>query len=863
LSKTLSSPDLDALLKQIDYKPSTISNRLAPRDVRIDPDSTIVTFDGSVVQGSKKDIMNTLAKFEKTDELAKMIGIRHSNNGDMFKVADNYFRVDVPSMGVTKYFTNAGEATEFLNSDLKSMKNLKDAAGRKGLTFAYDSSTGGYVLGDGKTVTQAKNADEVIKVLKAYPDAPGSREILSAIDPQADEMVKQIIDNLPPDLTREWKATGFNRTQNLYDASILDEAPQEGSRGLNKPGVDGALREWFNTNHEYIDTTIRTELGLHDFADKLKGASSAAEARLHQYDHDAHVNEAAFRDSKGKIIPVERREAILAYREAQGVPESLPLVKEKFGDLTQDEQSSLARAGELMNQGGKRFRVDFETWRKGYMMHTKKYIAGHTQEVNMAGSAEDILDQAYGNHDNIPKALLAKFRYERAETLINASMETDPLKIMNNYFDMGNKEMLLKPAFEDVLSYLKKNGKNIPADVINHTMYDLEMMANRHSMAGMQGAMDLLDGVHQSAEKIPLLGKLLDSSPGGGSRIFQGYMTTLYGAKIAFKPYSAVRNILNLYQLLGPRIGLANTVEALQQVVGPARQEIMARCRNEGYLLRDVPMSADMGQGKLQAVVKKGMSMMYNSDDIARAVPAIAAENMLDRGIASWNAKKFGGDVDEFIKATHLDQLHRDDASAIATLALSGDQLKISQARNKFAKELSTQTNPEFNRFAQPHVFTNTFIGNLFGSMGSYSTALRENLARGWRAQEGLIGKTAFVGKYIGISLAIQQSVQALGINGKDFSPGSGLLFGGGPAFSDVVNAAQALGPYKNSSDARMALEKEYLPKVYDERTGTWRDNPPTSYPLVLQNIGKAYDYASQGEYWNAFLAGSSAPVLK
>src|SRR5208283_3738288 len=206
LAQPIKSNNLQELLRTADYRPASISNRLAPQDVRINPDSTTVTFDGKTMFASGRKIRQVMAGFENPDELASMAKIGHTSAGDLYKVSENTFRVDVPSIRATRYFESAQAAQEFLNTDFKKLMAMKDVANSKGLSFYYDYQTGGFVVGDGKITLKAPTADDVHKVFATYPDMPGAREILTALDPQADEAVKQVIAQVDPKMMAKWKA---------------------------------------------------------------------------------------------------------------------------------------------------------------------------------------------------------------------------------------------------------------------------------------------------------------------------------------------------------------------------------------------------------------------------------------------------------------------------------------------------------------------------------------------------------------------------------------------------------------------------------------------------------------------------------
>ena len=852
LAKPLAGNDLQGLLSQIDYKPSRISNRLAPSDVQITPNSTSVTFDGKTMMASKRGVAQTLAKFEKPEDLAGMIGIKHSLSSDTFKLADGTIRVDVPKLAATRYFATPEEAEAFVKSDLKSMQNLKDAAGRKGLSFFYDHSTGGFLMGDGSTVMQVKDAEEAQKVMQGYPDAPGAREILTALDPQADAEVAEVIKHIDPEMMKAWKTGNYDRTTERWDASILDEEPAPKSRGNGAPNVRNAIGNAFASHNYYTESVISRDLGLHEMAslrNNLYRASQAAE-RAKTSGHT--IIDAIFTDANGREMSPERRTALTAYTEARGHPELLDGVKKQFGDLTGHEQLRLGQLQALTDKLKIRYGVEPSTWLGNYMMHMRKYVLENHDSLDPNITAADILDKAYHGLDNVPKKLEAMFHHERAESVINAAMEDDPAKIMKKYVDLGERELYLKKPMEDMLTYLKKNGKSLPNDVIEHQMYDLHMMSGMHDVIGMEGARQLLGAFHEALRKVPGIGKKLKPTTAEtGGKMFSGYMSLQYLGKVGFRPWLAARNMLSTYQMLGPRIGIAEAHEALSDITGPSGRDILANLRKQGNLLMDVPSAAVLGEGKIQRLTRKSMQGIYSADDIARGTAARAAQNLIDRGVRNWNAGAFKGDLSKFREFTRLDSIQTtapELADEIVKHALSGDAMRVETAKQLFGKALATQTQPDYARYSQPHIYTNTLVGNLFGRMGSFSTAYRENLYRGWQNAQGVGQKALFASRFVGIGLAIAGALKTMGIQGKEFVPGYGGLFGGSPQIADLFQMAKAAGA--GSPDA-----------AWKAFSGALRDTIPGS--LHARYAKEFFTSMQENDYWRAFLAATTTPLAK
>jgi hypothetical protein len=362
--------------------------------------------------------------------------------------------------------------------------------------------------------------------------------------------------------------------------------------------------------------------------------------------------------------------------------------------------------------------------------------------------------------------------------------------------------------------------------------------------------------------------------------MFQNFMSLTYLGKVGFRPWVAARNMIQPYQMLAPRIGLAPVHEAMKEILGPKGRDIMLRMRDEGTLMQDVPTAAPIGEGKIAKITRTSMQQIFKSDDVTRAVSARAAENLIDEGIRSWNAGKFRGDVKKFQDFSELRSIRGtspDLVTEITAQATSGDPLRIKQAKVLFGQKLATEIQPDYGSWAQPHLFTNTLPGNLFGRFGVYSAVYRENIYRGWQNGQGLAGKALFAGRFIGIGLAIsaalgeglmingQTVIPGMGIQGKDFLPGYGGLFGGGPQFTEAIALAQSMSTGPNGETSRLALEKMVSPIVINEKNGNLAANYPSMLPgsMQLHYLNQFTDAVKQGDYWKAFLAATTVPVIK
>jgi hypothetical protein len=262
------------------------------------------------------------------------------------------------------------------------------------------------------------------------------------------------------------------------------------------------------------------------------------------------------------------------------------------------------------------------------------------------------------------------------------------------------------------------------------------------------------------------------------------------------------------------------------------------------------------------------MNNVWSTDDVTRATAAVAAENLLNEGVRNWKAGAFKGNIQKFKNFTELRSIQGtapELADQIAHLATAGDAASFAQARQLFGKKLADETMADYSGYSQPHMYTSNLPGYLFGRFGSFSSAYRENIYRGWQNGQGVAGKALFVGRFVAINMAIFGVLEAAGISGKDFIPGYGGLFGGGPQFSTALAAFQSSSTSATGKTARQEFERAISPATLNETTGDVKPNFPGLLPGSLQlYYGKQMLQAlDQGDYWKAFLAATTTPTLK
>jgi hypothetical protein len=857
----LSKPAIGATIKEVSeaigYKPAAVSNRIAPHEVKINVENTMATFDGKTLMASPKDVAATLSKFEDPDELASMLGVTHHDNGDVYELAHGLIRVDVPRLGMRRFFSSADEARAFIATDMTSLTNLQDAAEHKGLTLFADHTSGGFRIGDGSNVFEVKTPEEAASVLAKYPDPSGSREILAALDPQADEAIRQVLAGVDPKLMAEWKAADYNAIVRRRSVGQLDTDPSPAKRSAFREKTRGAVRDMLSTYDHYTETVVSHDLGRHELANMRNVLKRSYVAKEKAFEKDSEPLFALFSNSRGKLFKEDRREAIAAYREAGNDPKLLESAKQAYGELSPEEQAALEKLPAFTDALAKRFGVDPSTYRNNYITHVQKWVQGNKAEASKMIDADELLNASYGGADRVPAPARAYFRNERVSDLMTASMERDPLKVFLHYIHQGNKEFYMKQPIQDMADYLNSHKDTIPPDVWGHLAEDLEAFSRYKAPKGQVVAEQFLQGIHEVLHP-------KNPDPDGGRKMMSNLFALTSLGKLGFRVWPAARQIAQLLQMLAPRVGIEAVGKAMDEIRGPQGRNILQRHYDLGILPPDAPFLGQLHQSKTVRLTRTSMRGIWTTDQIVRGGAARTGENLLDDAIRSWKSGAFKGDTQKFVNYAELSAIQGTSpelVQEIVSKATSGDPLLESTAKQLFAKKLADETGFDFSHPALPHAFRDSFVGKVFGQYGTWSTAYRENMYRGF--QNGGAGKKiAFAARFVGVGLGLYAAAQAAGIKGNDFLPGYGGLFGGGPAASFAIDFYRAPGTYREGAAARENIERALSPVVYDESKGDFNWNVPSFLPGTLQYhyAQKMIEAIRQGDYYKAFLAATSAP---
>jgi len=214
--------------------------------------------------------------------------------------------------------------------------------------------------------------------------------------------------------------------------------------------------------------------------------------------------------------------------------------------------------------------------------------------------------------------------------------------------------------------------------------------------------------------------------------------------------------------------------------------------------------------------------------------------------------------TDEFLNASGLWQLDPDLRKQALDFVIGG-QPKV--ARDMFASQMVDETMFPYRAGHSPTAFKGV-VGKLFGMFGTYPVHYLENIKRSLKY--ATIGqKVAYAATFIGNSLALYGSFQAIGIDAQNFLPWSPMQFAGGPLYHLMNSLLLTVSSSYKGDQARAELLG-----ITRTEEGKLKWNPakselakwalPMSFEML--SIKRMIDSINEGDTYGAFLNLLSAP---
>lgn len=834
ISEATSIPEL---LNKANMQPK-LDIRYAPDIISISPTSANMTYSNSGATGSNGAIRRFLNKYADYSIMDRLTKVGETKLGSLYKDVDSTFRVTMPGYGIDEVFGSAQDARNFMNT-WDSTTNLKKLSQKKGLAFNYEN--GQYVVREAGQTFKFNSKEDLGKFFKdSYPDPQGLKDILGATDDevlaaQASLKGKKYIDFMEAE--KPWTLVDPDGNRTLEPVSMW--------RGISQAWQP--FGDWFYK--------IARDIGLPEIMPLYRGIENGQRVTKAAVNEGNKIISSLLTDSKGKLFPAEARRNIY-YAIANEDPGKYNKVLKDFS-LTSEHTQAIEKIKDFLGRDAqtglfKKFGIDPKKWIENYAPRIKTWTMNNTHRVNSITQG-DLLKEVFGE-GGIPKGVGFWANNERASELIRMTIDDDMLSVLTKYNTQGHKKLFLDPHWKNLDNYLTANKGTIPDTMMTRLNVYREQVMGIHYSNGEMMAKEFGKKLMTNLAKGDL--KAVAAGQDMISQMYAlNYMTTM-----GWRPYLAMRNMLQPYTTLAPRFGNSVVNQAIKEVASnPAK--IIADIERLGIIGSSAP-TAHLGEAAdtlLKELTHKSLIMFKRSDDITRAVAFQTARIQLLDAISKLDNGTLKT-TEQFINYSGLNLIDED---LIPEVMKHIQAKQYDAALDIYGKTITEDTMFAYRSAQSPMAFKG-LVGKLFGQYGTYSAGWRANMWKG--ISRGTKGqRIAYMSRYLANTLAIGGALSLIGVNGRNFLPFAPAVFTGGPMFDAAVTAIKAADFQSfKGRQARAELDR-YVPLISPKnlmkgklkfQTGAFT---PFSYQVrAIQNF---LDYSKKNQHYQAWLSLTSAPI--
>jgi hypothetical protein len=880
-SKTIATGStIGELLQKANITPK-LDISFSPEIIAITPSNVTMKYTNLGAIGDNSAIRRFLTKYTDYAMLDRLKKVGDTPLGNLFKDVDATYRITMPAYGIDESFATAQQARKFMK-DWSTPTNLTFLATKKGLKFNYEK--GMYVFREGGKTYKFKNIDSVGKFFAdQYPDPSALQDIFQATD---DEVISAtvttknssltqdnnsfIIKKRPPlEFKKDSKPFSLQNASENYQ-SIKGVKPPllvdpDGYRVIkNTVGMYQGISQAWQPFGDWFYKSAK-EIGLPEILPHYRAVETGIRNAAAASNEGNKIIKRMMSDSKGKLYDPDIRRNMY-YALAQEDPgsynkalEDLKLEPEHLRTL-EEVRSFL---GTSPTEGlFRKFGIDPNKWVNNYAPRIKAWAQSNAHRVN-AISMKDMFKEMYGDA-GIPKQVGFWAENERASEFIRMAIDDDLLTVLTRYNTQGNKKIFLNDAWNDMDKFIMNNRSLIPDEMYTRLNVYREQVMGIHYSNGEKMAKKFGESLMATFGK----GNLEAIKSGGNlmSKMFSlNYMTTM-----GWRPYLAIRNMMQPWTTLAPRFGNSVVTKAIQDAANPSLElvQTIERLGSIGPSSHLVNVTDDLG-GAVERLTEKSLKAFGNSDAYTRAVAYRTAELQLDDALTLRNKGTFKT-PEQFIEYSGLNLIDNDLTKSVMDNIEAGN---IKAAKDIYGTAVIEDTMFSYRTEQTPMVHKG-LVGKLFGQYGTYSAGFRANLVKGFtRGSKGQ--RAAFISRYIFNSLAIMGALSAVGVRAQNFIPFAPVAFTGGPMFDLALNAIRATDFQSfKGRQARAELDRfvpglsikalfptvdrkgNLVPGKFKPQLGVFT---PFNYQIrAIQNFNK---FSSEGKSYQAWLSLTSAPI--
>lgn len=822
--KIAQAENLQQLLQQYPgFLPKTPSN-LGPKFTFVNNNKLNIEYVRGTAVGKYQDLLKHLDQFYDTSAVTEKVTLSAGPRGKIshYKFKKNVI-VEIPEISYHQRFSNIGDARKFLKGGWEEYEALEHIANTKG--YRLDSWGGKFYLytTDGEFV--ADNRAELYKLLREVKNP----EWMPEISGLTEEFLKGM-DDLPATFFKPYKYPSSMRGNPEQISSwlklsmawrpphaLLEKAVEQGT----DPGLIKAFREVEDTLQSLRSTEGEMAKIIQTMFRRVKGGRYT-----------------------GRWIPRKKRIALYEY-----MSEPNQARKAQIAANHRLDQDDIRAAGQIRDWLGRSseegafadFQVDPDLFLTDYLPKIRKYLqVGENRAwVNSLkdGQLSKMLDGVY--RGNIPKELDAFFKHQRVSSVADLALEKDPLVLLLKYNAVGHRQQILGPIWDKIGQYLnvaQKEGKIDGSLLSRFNTYREDIMGIPYTW----GEKMVRDVTAKTLQKFGLKGKF-------SSDFTRAARSWIYNVSMGWRPWVPIRNSLQIWTTLAPRMGNDAVAKAARFVSGPNGGNYVDGLRAKGIIQSSLPLFGGEGidpSTLMGRMTYKGLKAFKNSDEWTRAVAMRSAEIRFDDAMDAWRRGAIKT-RDEFFDLSGMWQLPTDLKNRATELIGKGDW---KSAREMFGTYLVDATMFPYRAGHSPMAFHGV-LGKMFGQFGTYPTFYRENVFSALR-----YGNTSqrllFASRWIGNMTAIYTAFREIGINADEFLFWQPMLFSGGPMWDHYNMFLQAMSPTYKGRQARSELlgltTKDGKLEWHPEKSEIAR----FGLPYELTSIGRAIESLNRGDPW-------------
>jgi hypothetical protein len=815
-----------------------IPSKYAPKVVALSPDAVTFEVGGIGVKGGPKEIWKLLDNFEDISKENAAKKLVQGSEGSVSWMSQGVYRVQMPAYGVDHLVSSLEEARSFIGGEWKSWSNLSDRIESAGGVLRHEN--GKYVVYMAGGKREAANLQELGKVLKDIPE-PSSLPELVGEDahlyykegaPLLDfsEFRPRYVDK-PPELQNPNFLSRISMTIKPYRGWVTTHAQKTGNIEVLKSvnDVDAGARLAFRDDGQYLEL-------IDDMQKSLGG---------------------------NRNRQMESAAGILYYM-GETNPENRASIVDKF-HLGDKEMVVVERLRAMLGKGPNdtgglfaKFGMDPNMFIFNYMSRVRAAVdEGSILHLNQPEVTERVLEKAFGKA-TVPKELTAWFENMRSSDLISFALDTNAFSVMRKYITRGHLKLYTGEAWRTLVTQLNRPGMD--PDLRWRTMRFLDMLQG----GGFSDTEKMMQAWSSAFLKSIGRGKG-EQAEAAHQDVLRTLYTLSYTAHLGWRPYNAIRNLIQMYQTVGPLVGndyLKKSIQFAASKEGPAFYQGLQRL---GVIKHAPPLINQLSSAEhiLGKISGSSLAMFTTADDITRFVGYKAGFDKFNDGIKAFgtvdinNAKRFA----EYV-GTNLYGPEMNSRILEMTMAGAADTNKLASARHLYANAVNERALFLPRREQSPILFHGV-IGKMFGQYGTFAAQYVSFVTQTWKYATPM-QKAAFAARWIGNSTAMAAGVYALGMRARDWLPWSPAQFTGGPFFNLAIDLVHSIGQDYNARQARGELNRMLPIDLNKLIKGEGLEfQPPVGMPgyYQIRTLMKMQEYASKGDAWKSFLALMSAPI--